>query len=136
MKLATDAAWKIVMPGSSASPVRNLTLLWLVGAAALLIAVVLALSAPAALAQASASVSIQHHMYMPANLTVPVGATVTWTNEDGAIHTVTSDAKGQFSSGWKTKGARYSFTFARPGTYPYHCSLHKDMHGTVTVTGG
>jgi plastocyanin len=114
---------------------RALPLLWLTGVATLLIAAVLALAPRFALAQGAATVSIQHHMYMPADVTVPAGTTVTWTNEDGAIHTVTSDAKGHFSSGWKTKGGRYSFTFARPGTYPYHCSLHKDMHGTVTVTG-
>lgn len=113
---------------------RNLPLLWLAAAAALLIALALALIPRPAGAQGAASVSIQHHMYMPANLTVPAGTTVGWTNDDGAIHTVTSDAKGQFNSGWKTKGGHFSFTFAQPGTYPYHCSLHKDMHGTVTVT--
>jgi plastocyanin len=70
---------------------------------------------------------------MPSDVTVPAGGSVTWTNQDGAPHTVTSDAKGLFGSGWKLKGGRFSFTFAQPGTYPYHCSIHKEMHGSVTV---
>lgn len=123
------------MAQTLASPSRRLRVLWAAASAAFLIAVVMALAPHPAGAQGSASVSIQHHMFMPANITVPAGGSVTWTNEDGAIHTVTSDAKGQFNSGWKTKGGHFSFTFAQPGTYPYHCSLHKDMHGTVTVTG-
>jgi plastocyanin len=74
-------------------------------------------------------------MFMPADITVPAGGSVSWTNEDGAPHTVTSDVKGLFNSGWKYRGGHIRFTFARPGTYPYHCSLHKQMLGTVTVTG-
>ena len=109
--------------------------LWLAGGGAVL-AASLALAAGLAVAQSGAAVTIAHHMYMPASITVPVGGTVTWTNEDGSIHTVTSDEKGMFSSGWKTKGGRYAFTFSKTGTYPYHCALHKDMHGTVVVTGG
>jgi plastocyanin len=108
---------------------------WLVGGGAALAAGAM-LAAGLAFAQSGAAVTIAHHMYMPASITVPVGGTVTWTNEDGSIHTVTSDEKGMFSSGWKTKGAHYAFTFSKAGTYPYHCSLHKDMHGTVVVTGG
>lgn len=96
----------------------------------------LALVAGLASAQSGAAVTIQHHMFMPASITVPVGGTVTWTNEDGAPHTVTSDEKGLFSSGWKLKGAHYEFAFTKAGTYPYHCSIHKEMHGTVVVTGG
>jgi plastocyanin len=121
---------------STSGHARTVSWLWAAASAALGLGMALALlTSQFAAAAAPVAVSIQHHMYMPADVTVPAGTTVTWTNEDGAIHTVTSDAKGQFSSGWKTKGGRYSFTFARPGTYPYHCSLHKDMHGTVTVTG-
>ena len=92
--------------------------------------------AAAALAQSAPSVTIKDHMFMPAAVTVPVGATVSWTNEDGAPHTVTSDERGLFGSGWKFKGGHYAFQFTKAGTYPYHCSIHKGMHGTVTVTGG
>ncbi len=107
---------------------------WLVMAAATVGAGAL-LASGLASAQSGASVSIQHHMFMPASITVPVGATVTWTNEDGAPHSVTSDEKGLFSSGWKWKGGHYGFTFTKAGTYPYHCSIHKGMHGAVVVTG-
>jgi plastocyanin len=108
---------------------------WLIAGGGALAAAV-ALAAGLASAQSGAEVSIQHHMFMPATITVPVGTTVTWTNEDGAPHTVTSDGKGLFSSGWKLKGAHYAFAFTKAGTYPYHCSIHKGMHGTVVVTGG
>lgn len=104
------------------------------GGAALIAGV--ALAASLASAQSGAAVTIEEHMFMPATITVPVGATVTWTNQDGAPHTVTSDAQGVFSSGWRFKGGHFSFAFTRPGTYPYHCSIHKGMHGVVVVTGG
>ena len=91
--------------------------------------------AAAAMAQSGAAVEIKDHMFMPDAVTVPVGATVTWTNQDGAPHTVTSDTKGMFSSGWKFKGGTFAFQFTKAGTYPYHCSIHKGMRGTVTVTG-
>jgi plastocyanin len=119
-----------------ATSARALPLLWWIAAAALLIALALALVPAPAGAQGAAAVSIRHHMFMPAGITVPAGATVTWTNEDGAPHTVTSDARGLFGSGWKLEGGRFSFTFTRPGTYPYHCSIHRQMHGVVVVTGG
>ena len=119
-----------------ASPSHGLTLVWAAVAAAFLLAVLLALVPRPVDAQGAASVSIQHHMFMPDSITVHPGATVTWTNEDGAPHTVTSDDKGQFGSGWKLKGGVFSFTFARPGTYPYHCSIHKGMHWTVVVDAG
>lgn len=108
---------------------------WLAAGGAALVSAI-ALAAGLASAESGATVSIQHHMFMPADITVPVGATVTWTNEDGVPHTVTSDAKGLFSSGWKLKGGHFEFAFTRAGTYPYHCSIHKEMHGVVTVSGG
>jgi plastocyanin len=72
--------------------------------------------------------------FSPQIMTVVVGVnnTVTWTNNDIAAHTVTSDT-GAFNSGNIAAGARWSYTFTTPGTYSYHCSYHPWMTGTVIV---
>jgi len=63
---------------------------------------------------------------------VPVGTTVTWTNEDDMVHTVTSTTK-VFSSSELNTGQSFSYTFTTPGTYPYFCALHPRMTATVIV---
>ncbi len=82
------------------------------------------------------TVMIQNFAFSPATLTVKAGTTVTWTNNDGTQHTVTPDAGAPagFGSGGLSPGTSYSFTFTSPGTYPYHCSIHTSMKGTVIVT--
>lgn len=71
-------------------------------------------------------------MFAPMSLTVPTGATVTWTNKDDEPHTVVSDA-GMFRSGALDTGESFSFKFDRPGTYRYACSIHPRMVGTIVV---
>jgi plastocyanin len=72
--------------------------------------------------------------FNPVSLTVKVGTTVTWTNEDDAIHTVTSDT-GVFESGDLAKGDTFTYTFTQAGVFSYHCEPHKqNMTGTITVT--
>jgi plastocyanin len=67
-------------------------------------------------------------------VTVRVGTRVTWTNRQPAIqHTVTAD-DGSFGSAQLSAGASFSHVFTTAGTYAYHCSIHPDMTGTVTVT--
>lgn len=84
-------------------------------------------SSPAA---GGSTVSIADFAFAPATLTVPVGTTVTWANQDGSNHFVTfADA----TSDRLRKGATYTRTFAAPGTYPYECSMHPSMKGTVVV---
>jgi plastocyanin len=80
------------------------------------------------------TVNIQNFAFTPASITVPKGTTVTWQNQDTANHQVVSDAQGVFTSTSLPKGAGYSFKFETPGTYPYHCSLHPSMKGTIIVT--
>jgi plastocyanin len=63
---------------------------------------------------------------------VPVGTTLTWSNEDEAVHTVTA-ADGSWDSGRLPIGATYSRTFAQSGSYAYGCSIHAAMKGTITV---
>jgi plastocyanin len=66
---------------------------------------------------------------------VKVGTVVTWTNRDSTPHTIVSDTASpvQFSSDPLPTGASYSFTFIQAGTYPYHCSIHPSMMGTIVV---
>lgn len=80
--------------------------------------------------------------FTPAAIVVPAGTTVTWTNEDTVVHTVTSGptdgrigtADGLFDSGNIPAGGTFSVTFDQPGEFPYHCTPHPWMKGHVTVT--
>ncbi|MBX4197301.1 cupredoxin domain-containing protein [Candidatus Saccharibacteria bacterium] len=78
---------------------------------------------------------MQNFAFMPADITVKKGTTVTWTNNDSAAHTVTaiSSSSGP-SSGTLNQGDKYTFTFNTAGMFHYRCSIHPDMLGTVTVT--
>ena len=78
------------------------------------------------------TVTISNMTFSPASLTVKVGTTVTWVNNDGFTHTVTGDNGGP--NGQVAGGSSYSFTFNTAGSFPYHCSIHAGMNGTVTVT--
>jgi plastocyanin len=82
---------------------------------------------------AGTTVTIAKFMFGPDALTVPVGATVTWTNDDTDPHTVVAK-DGTFRSGALTKGGSYRHTFDKPGTYQYLCSIHPFMVATVVVT--
>jgi plastocyanin len=83
-------------------------------------------------AASSQSVTIQNLSFQPNALTVPVGTTVTWTNNDSTQHTVTAD-DGSFDSGVLQQGATFSQTFTTAGTFSYHCNIHSTMRGTITV---
>ncbi len=78
------------------------------------------------------SVEIKDFAFAPTNITVPVGAKITWVNKDEEPHTVvsTSDA---FKSRALDTDEQFSFTFAKPGTYKYFCSVHPKMVATVVV---
>ncbi|TVT11371.1 copper-binding protein [Amycolatopsis bartoniae] len=81
-------------------------------------------------------VEIKNYAYSPAALSIAVGDTVTWTNEDTAPHTVTvSDGPVKFASPNLAQGQTYTYTFTQAGTYSYYCAVHPDMKATVTVTG-
>lgn len=120
----------------------------LLAAAGLLALVLLAAVGLAGCGQAAgtASVSMKDLLFQPQVLTVPVGTTVTWTNDDFESHTVTSDAAklpetsysaspapNVFASQPVDPGDSYSYTFRAPGTYPYHDEIHGYQTGTVIV---
>jgi plastocyanin len=86
-------------------------------------------------ATATNKVSIQNLSFMPTAITVKKGTQVTWTNNDSTQHTVTeNDGKNGPSAPPLDPGKDYSFTFNEIGTFHYHCSIHHEMAGTVTVT--
>jgi plastocyanin len=82
---------------------------------------------------AKAEIAITLFSFDPPNLTVKVGTTVEWTNQDSVPHTVTSDA-GDWDSGRLSQGQSFSHTFAQARTVTYHCSIHPSMTGMITVT--
>ncbi len=71
--------------------------------------------------------------FSPNPVEVKVGETVTWINDDSGRHTVTSK-DGVFESELMGKGQSFSYTFDKAGEYPYFCSPHPGMVGTVVVT--
>jgi plastocyanin len=85
-------------------------------------------------APAAASVAIKNFAFSPSKLSIKAGTKVTWTNGDSMAHTVTSDSGSTLNSGSIASGQSFSFTFATPGTYAYHCAFHPSMKGTITVT--
>jgi plastocyanin len=79
-------------------------------------------------------VKIDNFTFGPAALTVPVGTTVTWINKDDIPHTVVStDDPKAFKSKVLDTDEKFSFTFSKPGTFPYFCSIHPKMTGKVIV---
>lgn len=97
-------------------------------------------------ADGGSTVTIKLIAFKPTNLNVPVGATVTWRQDDVASHTVTSGRVEQaggtatarpdskFDSGIITKGQNFEFKFAAAGEFPFYCAVHPaTMTGVVTV---
>jgi plastocyanin len=112
---------------------------WVAGLAAPVMIAVMLLSAGsprvAAIDQASAAnaeVKIDNFVFGPQTLTVPIGATVTWTNKDDIPHTTVS-TDGVFKSKVMDTDEKFSYTFTKAGTYSYFCSVHPKMTGKVVV---
>jgi len=81
---------------------------------------------------ASAEIKIDNFRFGPQTVTVPVGATVTWTNRDDTPHTVVS-TDGVFKSKVRDTDEKFSYTFTKAGKYPYYCSVHPKMTGQIIV---
>jgi plastocyanin len=80
---------------------------------------------------ADAAVKIGNFTFAPQELRVRAGTKVTWTNEDDIPHTVVSPP--QVRSQPLDTDQTFSFTFMKPGTYKYFCSLHPHMTGVIVV---
>ncbi|HKD81829.1 MAG TPA: cupredoxin family copper-binding protein [Candidatus Angelobacter sp.] len=81
---------------------------------------------------AETGVKIDNFTFTPTSITVPVGSTVLWTNHDDIPHTVVSEDKSFKSKALDTDD-KFSFTFTKPGTYTYYCSIHPKMTGKIIV---
>ncbi len=79
------------------------------------------------------TVTIRNYTFVPAAVSVHPGDTVVWTNQDSNPHTATALDGKSFDSGAIDPGASWHFVFSKAGNYSYHCAIHPDMHGVVTV---
>ena len=78
------------------------------------------------------TVGIRDFVYVPADLTVNAGTTVTWVNFDSAPHTA-SGTSGDWDTGRLDRNERAAVVFDTPGSFPYICIYHPNMKGVVTV---
>jgi amicyanin len=90
---------------------------------------------PAAPAQKAANqVNIDNFKFDPRELTVAVGAKVTWINRDDVPHTATSTARPKaFDSKTLDTDQHFSHVFTTAGTYEYFCAVHPHMKGKIVV---
>jgi plastocyanin len=95
-----------------------------------------------ALAAVTHDVSIAGSAFSPASTKAKLGDSVKWTNMDGFAHTSTSDGVndgsgfpgvGLWASGNLAHSGTFTFQFTFAGTFPYHCSIHNFMQGSVKV---
>jgi len=82
---------------------------------------------------APVAIKIDNFSFAPQTITVPAGTQVTWTNQDDIPHTVVSEDKTTFKSHALDTDEKFSFTFTKPGTYTYFCSIHPKMTAQVVV---
>src|SRR5207248_692552 len=91
---------------------------------------------PAAVAAGDPSVTIKSFAFHPGSISISVGDTVTWSNQDSvaAGHTATA-GDGSFNTGVLKQGQSASHTFTKAGTFAYICAVHPFMKGTIVVNG-
>ena len=78
------------------------------------------------------SVNIKSFKFHDAEITIAVGDSIVWLNQDGARHTATAK-DGTFNTGTLKKNASGEVVFTQAGTYEYFCKFHRSMKGTVVV---
>jgi plastocyanin len=88
-----------------------------------------------ALAQTTHQVTVGDNFFSPSDLEIQVGDTVRWVNAAGGMsHNVTSST-GAFTGSQTASSFTFEVTFNNPGSFPYECTIHFGMSGTITVTG-
>jgi plastocyanin len=88
--------------------------------------------------RATVEIDAKQNQFMPAAVIVDVGTKVTWRNTDSVLHNLKKSADAvdfgaKFGIDAFNPGATYSFTFTKVGTFPYECTIHAGMTGTVDV---
>jgi plastocyanin len=110
-----------------------------------------AVPATATAAPTGPVINLSSLMFHPTTITVKVGDTITWRNDEAITHTVTSgrfvgidkttglrssqQPDGTFNAKLAGKGKTFGFTFTKPGTYTYYCDIHQGMNATIKVVG-
>jgi plastocyanin len=96
-------------------------------------------SSPADNTPAAVTIAVQSDptnvgKFSPTPASAKVGDTVKWSfDDDQNQHTATAE-DGSFDSGNKGKGESFTFKFTKAGTFAYHCTLHANMKGSITVS--
>lgn len=90
-------------------------------------------ASPVAGSTGDAAVSIEGFAFDAGSITIPVGGSVSWTNNDSAPHTATAQDRAVLQSGTLEQGASFTQTFTTAGTYEYFCEFHANMAGTIIV---
>jgi plastocyanin len=87
------------------------------------------------LAGSSTHIAVDDFFFMPQTKTVPVASSLpfSWDNAGGFPHTATSDVNGFFDTGQISSGNSGAGSLFGAGAYPYHCTNHSSMHGTIKV---
>lgn len=88
---------------------------------------------PLMAADRDVKITIDNFTFTPPEITVPVGAVVTWVNHDDIPHSVVASDKKTFRSKALDTDNSYSFTFTSAGEFNYFCGLHPHMTGKVIV---
>jgi plastocyanin len=88
--------------------------------------------------QKSVEIAATGNQFAPVDVIIDVGTKVTWRNKDAVVHNVKKSADAvdfgaKFGTDVFAPGQTYSFTFTKPGTYFYTCTIHTLMSGKVTV---
>lgn len=87
--------------------------------------------------QSTNEIVIKGMSFISGDKTISVGTTLTWTNQDGVAHTVTSGVPGSpsgvFDSGNINSQGSFSHTFNQAGVFKYYCKIHTTMTGIITV---
>jgi plastocyanin len=81
----------------------------------------------------SLAVEIKDFAYNPPETTVPIGGSVTWTNQDAAPHTATGLDREALQSGAMATGESFTQAFDTAGTFEYFCEFHPNMKGSIIV---
>jgi plastocyanin len=83
----------------------------------------------------TAEVIIREYQYQPAELVIPAGTTVKWINDEKRVsHSILFAGPDGFESERIFPGESWDRTFDQPGSYPFSCGPHPEMHGIITVT--
>ena len=86
-------------------------------------------------AKSAVAVSMKNTQFVPMEVTVKRGGTVTWTNKDSFPHTVTKESGpgARFDSGTVDGAGTFKQKFDKAGTIDYVCTIHPNQTGTITV---